>query len=61
MAGVLVTACASPVDVVRTRMMNSQQTSTAYTSYFNAITSIFRKEGPLAFYKGIVLLHSTRS
>ncbi|OTA81842.1 hypothetical protein M434DRAFT_401218 [Hypoxylon sp. CO27-5] len=37
-----------PFDIVKVRL----QTSTAYTSALNAATSIYAKEGPLAFYKG---------
>ncbi|KAI0006734.1 mitochondrial carrier [Xylariaceae sp. FL0662B] len=37
-----------PFDIVKVRL----QTSTAYTSALNAATSIYAREGPLAFYKG---------
>ncbi|KAK4242930.1 carrier protein YMC1, mitochondrial [Achaetomium macrosporum] len=37
-----------PFDIVKVRL----QTSTAYPSAFSAATSIWRHEGPLAFYKG---------
>lgn len=37
-----------PFDIVKVRL----QTSTAYSSALNAATTIYSKEGPLAFYKG---------
>ncbi|KAI1385703.1 mitochondrial carrier [Hypoxylon trugodes] len=37
-----------PFDIVKVRL----QTSTAYTSALDAATTIYAKEGPLAFYKG---------
>ncbi|KAI1377829.1 mitochondrial carrier [Hypoxylon crocopeplum] len=37
-----------PFDIVKVRL----QTSTAYSSALDAATSIYAKEGPLAFYKG---------
>ncbi|XP_074837149.1 dicarboxylate carrier UCP2-like [Carettochelys insculpta] len=49
-AGFCTTLIASPVDVVKTRYMNS--TPGQYGSAVGCALSMLRKEGPLAFYKG---------
>lgn len=49
-AGFCTTVVASPVDVVKTRFMNS--TSAQYSSAVNCALTMLRQEGPSAFYKG---------
>ncbi|CAB1421991.1 unnamed protein product [Pleuronectes platessa] len=49
-AGLCTTVIASPVDVVKTRYMNSPLGH--YRSVFNCAATMMTKEGPLAFYKG---------
>jgi solute carrier family 25 uncoupling protein 8/9 len=49
-AGLCTTIVASPVDVVKTRFMNS--TSSQYSSAINCAYTMLTKEGPTAFYKG---------
>lgn len=49
-AGFCTTIVASPVDVVKTRFMNS--TPGQYTSAINCAITMLTKEGPTAFYKG---------
>ncbi|XP_012671968.2 mitochondrial uncoupling protein 3 [Clupea harengus] len=49
-AGFCTTIVASPVDVVKTRFMNS--TPSQYTSAINCALTMMTKEGPAAFYKG---------
>lgn len=49
-AGFCTTVVASPVDVVKTRFMNS--TSGQYSSAVNCALTMLRQEGPTAFYKG---------
>uniref|UniRef100_A0A674A778 Dicarboxylate carrier UCP2 n=1 Tax=Salmo trutta TaxID=8032 RepID=A0A674A778_SALTR len=51
-AGFCTTIVASPVDVVKTRFMNS--TSGQYSSAMNCAYTMVTKEGPTAFYKGFV-------
>ncbi|XP_078514690.1 dicarboxylate carrier SLC25A8 [Lissotriton helveticus] len=51
-AGFCTTVIASPVDVVKTRYMNSAPGQ--YGSAVNCALTMFRKEGPLAFYKGFM-------
>nr|XP_033804558.1 mitochondrial uncoupling protein 2-like [Geotrypetes seraphini] len=51
-AGFCTTVIASPVDVVKTRYMNSAPGQ--YRSALNCALTMFRKEGPLAFYKGFM-------
>ncbi|KAK6317026.1 hypothetical protein J4Q44_G00124260 [Coregonus suidteri] len=51
-AGFCTTIVASPVDVVKTRFMNS--TSGQYGSAMNCAYTMLTKEGPTAFYKGFV-------
>uniref|UniRef100_A0A8C8MMP8 Mitochondrial uncoupling protein 2 n=1 Tax=Oncorhynchus tshawytscha TaxID=74940 RepID=A0A8C8MMP8_ONCTS len=51
-AGLCTTIVASPVDVVKTRFMNS--TSGQYSSAINCAYTMLTKEGPTAFYKGFV-------
>ncbi len=49
-AGFVTTVIASPVDVVKTRFMNSG--AGVYSGVFNCAVTMFRENGPLAFYKG---------
>lgn len=49
-AGFCTTVIASPVDVVKTRYMNSAPGQ--YGSAVNCALTMLREEGPLAFYKG---------
>ncbi|KAM9320521.1 dicarboxylate carrier UCP2-like [Gastrophryne carolinensis] len=51
-AGFCTTVIASPVDVVKTRYMNSAKGQ--YQSALNCAMTMFRKEGPMAFYKGFM-------
>ncbi|KAL4618167.1 mitochondrial uncoupling protein 2-like [Arapaima gigas] len=51
-AGFCTTVIASPVDVVKTRYMNSPPGQ--YRSAVNCAWMMFTKEGPTAFYKGFV-------
>ncbi|KAM5179653.1 dicarboxylate carrier UCP2-like [Mantella aurantiaca] len=51
-AGFCTTVIASPVDVVKTRYMNSAKGQ--YRSALNCCLTMFKKEGPLAFYKGFM-------
>ncbi|XP_043929313.1 mitochondrial uncoupling protein 2-like [Protopterus annectens] len=51
-AGFCTTIIASPVDVVKTRYMNSAPGQ--YSSAINCAVTMLTKEGPLAFYKGFM-------
>ncbi|XP_051971982.1 mitochondrial uncoupling protein 2-like isoform X1 [Xyrauchen texanus] len=51
-AGFCTTIVASPVDVVKTRFMNSS--AGQYSSALNCTLTMLTKEGPAAFYKGFV-------
>lgn len=51
-AGFCTTIVASPVDVVKTRFMNS--TPGKYSGAMNCALTMLMKEGPTAFYKGFV-------
>ncbi|KAG7479025.1 mitochondrial uncoupling protein 2-like [Solea senegalensis] len=51
-AGFCTTIVASPVDVVKTRFMNSVPGQ--YSGALNCALTMFIKEGPTAFYKGFV-------
>ncbi|XP_015435442.1 PREDICTED: mitochondrial uncoupling protein 2-like isoform X1 [Dufourea novaeangliae] len=51
-AGLCTTLAASPVDVVKTRYMNSP--TGEYKGVKDCAVRMFRKEGPAAFYKGFV-------
>ncbi|KAM7142952.1 mitochondrial brown fat uncoupling protein 1 [Molossus nigricans] len=51
-AGFCTTLLSSPMDVVKTRFINS--TPGQYTSVPNCIMTMFIKEGPSAFFKGLV-------
>jgi len=51
-AGFVTTLIASPVDVVKTRYMNSQ--SGQYSGILDCARQLVVKEGPRAFYKGFV-------
>ncbi|XP_043929316.1 mitochondrial uncoupling protein 2-like isoform X2 [Protopterus annectens] len=51
-AGFCATVVASPVDVVKTRYMNSPQGQ--YRSAINCAVVMLTKEGPTAFYKGFM-------
>lgn len=52
-AGFCTTVIASPVDVVKTRYMNSAPGQ--YSSALNCAVAMLAKEGPKAFYKGLAL------
>ena len=49
-AGFIATLVGSPVDVVKTRFMNSAQGT--YSGVFNCAIVMFKREGFKAFYKG---------
>ncbi|KPP61083.1 mitochondrial uncoupling protein 2-like [Scleropages formosus] len=51
-AGFCTTIVASPVDVVKTRFMNSS--AGEYNSAINCAFTMLKKEGPAAFYKGFM-------
>jgi len=51
-AGLVTTVIASPVDVVKTRFMNSAVGQ--YSGVLNCAISMARREGPFAFYKGFM-------
>ncbi|XP_041653601.1 mitochondrial uncoupling protein 2-like [Cheilinus undulatus] len=51
-AGFCTTIVASPVDVVKTRFMNSRPAQ--YSGALNCALTMLMKEGPTAFYKGFV-------
>ncbi|KAM9456420.1 dicarboxylate carrier UCP2 [Clarias gariepinus] len=51
-AGFCTTVIASPVDVVKTRYMNSAHGQ--YSSALNCALAMLTKEGPMAFYKGFM-------
>jgi len=51
-AGFVTTLVASPVDVVKTRYMNSQRGT--YAGVFDCAKRLLMKNGPMAFYRGFV-------
>ncbi|XP_061817560.1 dicarboxylate carrier UCP2-like [Nerophis lumbriciformis] len=51
-AGFCTTVVASPVDVVKTRFMNSG--TNQYSSAINCAVTMLKNEGPAAFYKGFM-------
>ncbi|XP_067347532.1 dicarboxylate carrier UCP2-like isoform X2 [Channa argus] len=51
-AGLCTTVIASPVDVIKTRYMNSAPGQ--YSSVLDCAAAMMNKEGPLAFYKGFM-------
>ena len=55
LAGCVACAVTYPLDVVRARMalQNEGLSATRYTGVFNALTTIARREGPRALYRGI--------
>lgn len=53
LAGFCAVLCGSPVDVMKTRIMNAKKGGAeAYKNVFDCFWTILTKEGPLAFYKG---------
>ena len=53
LAGFCAVCCGSPVDVMKTRIMNAKKGSgEAYKNVFDCFIQILTKEGPCAFYKG---------
>lgn len=50
LAGIVAVICGSPVDVLKTRMMNAPKGM--YANPIDAVMQTLTKEGPLAFYKG---------
>ncbi|XP_069142036.1 mitochondrial substrate carrier family protein ucpB-like isoform X2 [Argopecten irradians] len=53
-AGFMTALTTSPVDVVKTRVMNQQQNNKVYTSAFDCFFKTLRSEGPLGLYKGFI-------
>jgi len=52
-AGLMAATVGSPVDVVKTRIMNANKaTGQVYSNIFDCIYKTFRNEGFFAFYKG---------
>ena len=51
-AGLVATAVCSPVDVIKTRVMNAKPGQ--FSSAFHCFALILKNEGPLAFFKGFV-------
>lgn len=51
LAGFVAAVIASPVDVVKTRLMSSPD---SYSGVVNCFTRMVAEEGPIAFYKGFV-------
>ena len=53
LAGFCAGCCGSPVDVMKTRIMNAKKgTGEAYKNVLDCFVKILTNEGPLAFYKG---------
>ena len=50
LTGLVVVVVGSPVDVLKTRVMNRQPGSTE--SLQSMVSNMIRKEGPMSFYKG---------
>jgi hypothetical protein len=48
-AGFIATVIGSPVDVLKTRVMNNQGT---YSGVLDCLMKTLKNEGPMAFYKG---------
>lgn len=57
-AGLMTALTTSPVDVIKTRLMNQKRTGRdaglTYASTFNAVQKTLQSEGMLAFYKGFI-------
>ncbi|XP_060069210.1 mitochondrial substrate carrier family protein ucpB-like [Ylistrum balloti] len=53
-AGFMTALTTSPVDVVKTRIMNQKQDSKVYKSAFDCFLKTLRSEGPLGLYKGFI-------
>lgn len=51
-AGVVAALVTSPVDMAKTRIMNTSSGHETYSSTFSALAHVARTEGPLALYKG---------
>ena len=51
-AGVTSAVTSTPVDVVKTRLMNSAGGQQAYTGMLDGLSKILQQEGPAALYKG---------
>lgn len=52
-AGVCVALITSPVDVVKTRVMNIDPSKPAYTGMIDCFKKILQVEGARGFYKGV--------
>ncbi|XP_052781457.1 mitochondrial substrate carrier family protein ucpB-like [Mya arenaria] len=53
-AGFCTAVTTSPVDVVKTRIMNQCQVTKPYSSAFDCLGKTLRTEGPLGLYKGFI-------
>jgi hypothetical protein len=52
-AGVCVALVTSPIDVVKTRVMNVDPKAPAYSGMVDCFKKVSRVEGLLGFYKGV--------
>ena len=55
-AGFFMASAVAPVDMVRTRIMNQTVNNQRYTSFIDATTKIYKKEGVASFYRGFLPL-----
>ena len=51
-AGEAVAIVTSPVDVIKTRVMNVKANNPAYSGMADCFKKVLKIEGPLGFYKG---------
>lgn len=51
-AGVCIAVVTSPVDIVKTRIMNQPKDNKIYSGMIDCATKMFKAEGAMAFYKG---------
>ena len=53
-SGLMATFTLSPIDKVRTRLMNQPAHKKLYSGFVDCVTKMLKTEGPLGFYKGFL-------
>ncbi len=51
-AGVAMTACVSPFDYIRTRLMNQPVDAKIYNGFIDCLTKTVKNDGPMGLYRG---------
>lgn len=57
-AGFFMAVTVSPLDIIRTRLMNQPTDAKLYNGFIDCASKMLKTEGPLGFYKGFIPIWS---